>query len=97
MGPAQAEERSMSVFVYVNTAKQGVDLEHLKIFATEDAAKDCSMRTTPRGWRSSTRSLTASQYELYLSRSVDPAAAIQAQKCKIQFRCSSLLPALFWR
>lgn len=47
--PAQAEERSMSVFVYVNTAKQIGDVEHLKIFETEDAAKDWLDENDPEG------------------------------------------------
>jgi hypothetical protein len=39
----------MSVFVYVNTAKQIGDVEHLKIFATEDAAKDWLDENDPEG------------------------------------------------
>lgn len=43
LGPSQqAEERPMTpmtVFVYVNTAKQVGDVEYIKIFATVDAAE----------------------------------------------------------
>lgn len=46
---AVPREESMSVFVYVNTAKQIGDVEHLKIFATEDAAKDWLDENDPEG------------------------------------------------
>ncbi|MBR0766500.1 hypothetical protein [Bradyrhizobium japonicum] len=46
---AVPREESISVFVYVNTAKQIGDVEHLKIFATEDAAKDWLDENDPEG------------------------------------------------
>jgi hypothetical protein len=42
----------MTVFVYVNTSKQVVDPEHVKVFATTDAAGNLV-----RGKRSRRRSL----------------------------------------
>ena len=38
LGQAQAE-RPMTVFVYVNTSKQVGDVDHVKVFATTDAAE----------------------------------------------------------
>jgi hypothetical protein len=46
---AQAEERPMTVFVYVNTAKQVGDKEHLKIFASEKAAETWLQENDPEG------------------------------------------------
>jgi hypothetical protein len=43
-----------TVFVYVNTAMQVGDVEHIKIFSTEDAAKAWLDENDPRAWRSST-------------------------------------------
>jgi len=40
LGPAEAEERPMTVFVYVNTSKQIGDPDHVKVFATTDAAEN---------------------------------------------------------
>jgi len=45
----------MTVFVYVNTSKQVGDAEHVKVFATTDAAETWLRKTIPRAWRSSTR------------------------------------------
>jgi hypothetical protein len=39
LGPAQAKERPMTVFVYVDMSKQGGDKDHIKVFATVDAAE----------------------------------------------------------
>jgi hypothetical protein len=39
LGQAQAEERPMTVFAYVNTSKQVGDPEHIKVFAMADAAE----------------------------------------------------------
>ncbi|MBR0734853.1 hypothetical protein JQ582_37270 [Bradyrhizobium japonicum] len=39
----------MKVFIYVNTARQAGDVEHLKVFATEDAAKDWLDENDPEG------------------------------------------------
>ncbi|WP_187437205.1 hypothetical protein [Bradyrhizobium rifense] len=44
----------MTVFVYVNTAKQVGDIDHIKVFSTIDAAETVSRRTILRAWRSST-------------------------------------------
>ena len=38
-GKRQAEERPMTVFVYVNTSKPVGDKDHLKVFANADAAE----------------------------------------------------------
>ncbi|MET4021279.1 hypothetical protein ABIC10_006403 [Bradyrhizobium sp. S3.2.12] len=38
----------MKVFIYVNAAKQAGDVEHLKVFATEDA-KDWLDENDPEG------------------------------------------------
>ena len=38
----------MTVFVYVNTGKQVGDRDHLKIFASADAAEPGLLRTTPK-------------------------------------------------
>ena len=40
MGPTQAEEGPMTVFVYVNTSKQIGDKDHVKVFANVDAAEN---------------------------------------------------------
>jgi hypothetical protein len=45
LGQAQAEERPMTVFVYVNTSKQVGDPEHIKVFATTDAAETWFKKT----------------------------------------------------
>jgi hypothetical protein len=39
LGPEQAEERPMTVFVCVNTSRQVGDAEHIKVFANRDAAR----------------------------------------------------------
>ncbi|UPT93878.1 hypothetical protein J4G48_0031705 [Bradyrhizobium barranii subsp. apii] len=39
----------MTVFVYVNTAKQVGDIEHIKIFATADAAERWFEENDPEG------------------------------------------------
>jgi hypothetical protein len=39
LGPAQASEGAMTVFVYVNTNKQVGDADHIKVFANVDAAE----------------------------------------------------------
>jgi hypothetical protein len=48
LGQAQAEERPITVFVYVNTSKQVGDPEHIKVFATADAAETWFEETTPK-------------------------------------------------
>ena len=54
-GQPQAQEGSMKVLIYVNTSKQVGDVDHLKVFANEEARKNGLRRMIPRAWRSSTR------------------------------------------
>jgi len=49
LGRAQAEERPMTVFVYVNTSKQVGDPEHIKAFANVDAAEKWFEENDPEG------------------------------------------------
>ena len=49
LGQAQAEERPMTVFVYVNTSKQVGDPEHIKVFADVDAAEKWVEENDPEG------------------------------------------------
>jgi hypothetical protein len=51
-----------AVFVYVNTALQVGDLEHIKIFATEDAAKDWLDENDPDGVAFEYEVISASAY-----------------------------------
>ena len=39
----------MTVFVYVNTSKQVGDVDHLKVFASEDAAEKWLQENDPQG------------------------------------------------
>jgi hypothetical protein len=39
LGETQAEERSMTVWIYVDTSKDVGDRDHLKVFANADAAE----------------------------------------------------------
>jgi len=48
-GPAQASEGPMTVFVYVNTAKQVGDADHVKVFANVDAAEKWFEENDPEG------------------------------------------------
>ena len=48
-GQAQASEGPMTVFIYVNTIKQVGDAEHLKVFATVDAAEKWFEENDPEG------------------------------------------------
>jgi hypothetical protein len=41
----------MTVFVYDNTSKQVGDAEHIKVFATTDAAETWFGETTRKAWR----------------------------------------------
>ena len=45
----------MTVWIYVDTSKQVGDKDHLKVFASEDAAETGSRRTTRKALRSSMR------------------------------------------
>src|SRR5258707_14694184 len=49
LGPAQASEGPMTVFVYVNTAKQVGDADHVKVFANVDAAEKWFEENDPEG------------------------------------------------
>ena len=49
LGPAQAREGPMTVFVYVNTAKQVGDADHVKVFANVDAAEKWFEENDPEG------------------------------------------------
>jgi len=49
IGQAQAEERPMTVLVYVNTSEQVGDAEHVKVFATTDAAGTWFEENDPEG------------------------------------------------
>jgi hypothetical protein len=39
----------MTVFVYVNTSRQVGDAEHIKVFATQDAAENWFEENDPEG------------------------------------------------
>jgi hypothetical protein len=45
----------MTAWIYVDTSKQVGDAEHVKVFATTDAAETWSRRTIPKGCPSSMR------------------------------------------
>jgi hypothetical protein len=49
LGPAQAGEGAMIVFVYVNTNKQVGDADHIKVFANVDAAEKWFEENDPEG------------------------------------------------
>jgi hypothetical protein len=53
LGPAQAEEGPMTVFVYVNTSKQVGDKDHIKVLQTRTPRKPGSRQTTQKASRSS--------------------------------------------
>jgi hypothetical protein len=42
----------MTIWIYVDTSKQVGDPDHLKVFASEDAAEPGSSKTTRKAWRS---------------------------------------------
>ena len=46
----------MTVFVYVDTSKEVGDPDHIKVFATADAAATGSKKTIPRAWPLNMRS-----------------------------------------
>jgi hypothetical protein len=48
-GAEKAQERPMTVWVYVDTSKQVGDREHLKVFASEDAAETWLTENDPEG------------------------------------------------
>jgi hypothetical protein len=41
----------MTVWIYVDASRQGGDVDHLKVFASEDAAKPSSQTSVRRAWR----------------------------------------------
>jgi hypothetical protein len=49
LGHEKAQEGPMTVFVYVNTAKQVGDREHIKVFANQDAAEKWFEENDPEG------------------------------------------------
>ena len=49
MGAAQAEEGSMTVFVYLNTARQVGDAEHIKVSTSQEAAEAWFEENDPEG------------------------------------------------
>ena len=50
MGTAQAEEGAMTtVWIYVDTNKEVGDVDHLKVFATAEAADEWFKDTDPEG------------------------------------------------
>ena len=49
LGQEKAEERPMTVWVYVDTSKQVSDVDHLKVFASEDAAEKWLQENDPQG------------------------------------------------
>ena len=40
----------MTVFVYINTGKQVGDAEHVKVFASQDAAETWFAENDPKAW-----------------------------------------------
>jgi hypothetical protein len=49
LGETQAEERPMTVWIYVDTSKDVGDRDHLKVFASEDAAETWLGENDPEG------------------------------------------------
>jgi hypothetical protein len=49
MGQAQAEEKPMTVFVFVDTSKNVGDVRHIKVFANQDAAETWFAENDPEG------------------------------------------------
>jgi hypothetical protein len=50
LGPAEAKEGPMkTVLIYVNTSKEVGDVDHLKVFANEDAAERWFEENDPEG------------------------------------------------
>jgi len=48
-GATEAQERPMTVLIYVNTSKQVGDVDHLKVFATTEAAETWFEENDPEG------------------------------------------------
>jgi hypothetical protein len=49
LGETQAEEGRIIVLIYVNTSKDVADVDHLKVFANEDAAERWFAEHDPEG------------------------------------------------
>src|SRR3954452_13465929 len=49
LGQAEAEERPMTVLIYVDSSKQVGDRDHLKVFANQDAAETWFQEHDPEG------------------------------------------------
>ncbi len=49
LGEAKAQDRLMTVLIYVDTSKQVGDVDHLKVFANEDAAETWLQENDPEG------------------------------------------------
>jgi hypothetical protein len=49
LGAPEAEERTMTVWIYVDIGKQVGDRNHLKVFASEDAAETWLQENDPEG------------------------------------------------
>lgn len=49
MGQAQAEKKPMTALVYVNTSKEVNDPEHVKVFASAEAAQNRFEENAPEG------------------------------------------------
>jgi hypothetical protein len=49
LGTAKAEEGSMKVWIYVDTNKQVGDIDHLKVFANDEAAEFWFEKYDPGG------------------------------------------------
>jgi hypothetical protein len=49
LGAAETKEGPMNVLIYVNTNKQVGDVDHLKVFASEDAAEKWFAEHDPEG------------------------------------------------
>ena len=47
--PARAARNRQSVWIYVDTSKQVGDKDHLKVFASEDAAEGWFTENDPEG------------------------------------------------
>jgi hypothetical protein len=49
LGAPEAEERLMTVWIYVDTSSQIGDVSHLRVFTSEDAAEKWLKENDPEG------------------------------------------------
>jgi hypothetical protein len=49
LGASQAEEGPMTVWIYVDTSKEVGDVDHLKVFASKEAAEAWLNENDPEG------------------------------------------------